>query len=69
MKNIHDIHIILYSGIRKPEAEAPVKSLGIRAYLPKPLTKRTFPSNQKCLGWSGNNYILRFIVKNFLKNR
>ena len=35
-----DIPIILCSGIREAETEEQVKSLGIRAYCIKPLTRR-----------------------------
>jgi CheY-like chemotaxis protein len=35
-----DIPIILCSGIKDPDTEAQAKSLGINAYLTKPLTKR-----------------------------
>ena len=35
-----DIPIILCSGIKEPKTEAKAKSLGIKAYLKKPLTKR-----------------------------
>jgi YesN/AraC family two-component response regulator len=35
-----NIPIILCSGIKDPDTEAQVKSLGIKAYIMKPLTKR-----------------------------
>jgi len=35
-----DIPIILCSGIKEPDTEAQAKSLGIKAYIMKPLTKR-----------------------------
>jgi DNA-binding NarL/FixJ family response regulator len=35
-----NIPIILCSGIKDPDTEAQVKSMGIKAYIMKPLTKR-----------------------------
>ena len=35
-----NIPVILCSGIKDPETEAQAKSLGIKAYLTKPLTRR-----------------------------
>jgi CheY-like chemotaxis protein len=35
-----DIPIILCSGIREPDTEEQARSLGIRTYLTKPLTRR-----------------------------